>query len=138
MTGITRMQTIFLVLKHTKICISNFSVFQKLLLEKNMISFQIKARHLLIGPEQLCQPEIGYTTLNFFQINTPLSISFQINTPTITLTSYCSSTMVGGLKNKFIPRQHLHLHQHQHQRCLQIGTLHHLCKMSGLIHSMLG
>jgi hypothetical protein len=32
------------------------------------------------------QPEIGYTTLYFFQINTP----------TITLTLHCSSIMVGG------------------------------------------
>jgi hypothetical protein len=76
--------------------ISNSSVFQKLLLEKNIISFQIKARHLHIGLEWLCEPEIGYTTLNFFQINTPLFICFQINTPTITLTLHCSSTMVGG------------------------------------------
>ena len=96
MTEITRMQTIFLVLKHPKMCISNSSVFQKSLLEKDMISFQIKARHLHIGPKWLCQPEIGYTTLHFFQINTPLFIFFQINTPTITLTLHCSSTMVGG------------------------------------------
>ncbi len=86
MTEITRMQTIFLVLKHPKICISNSSVFQESLLEKGMISFQIKARHLHIGLEQLCQPEIGYTTIHFFQINTP----------TITLILHCSSTMVGG------------------------------------------
>jgi hypothetical protein len=32
------------------------------------------------------------------------------------------------MKNKLITTQHLHLHQHQHQRCLQIETLHHLCK----------
>ncbi len=32
------------------------------------------------------------------------------------------------MKNKVNPTQHLHLHQHQHQWCLQIGTLHHLCK----------
>jgi hypothetical protein len=51
MTEITRMQTIFLVLKHPKICISNSSVFQKLLLEKDRISFKIKARHSHIGPE---------------------------------------------------------------------------------------
>ncbi len=49
-----------------KICMPNSSVFQKLLLEKDMISFQIKARHLHIGSEWLCQPEIGYTTLYFF------------------------------------------------------------------------
>ncbi len=39
-----------------------------------------------IGPKWQCQPEIGYTTLHFFQINTP----------TIRLTLHCSSTMVGG------------------------------------------
>jgi hypothetical protein len=51
-----------------------------------MLSFQIKASHLHIGPKWQCQPEIGYTTLHFFQINTP----------TIRLTLNCSSTMVGG------------------------------------------
>jgi hypothetical protein len=51
-----------------------------------MFSFQIKASHLHIGPKWLCQPVIGYTTLHFFKINTP----------TITLTLHCSSTMVGG------------------------------------------
>jgi hypothetical protein len=51
MTEKTRMQMIFLALKHPKICISNSSVFQEFLLEKDMISFQIKARHLHIGPE---------------------------------------------------------------------------------------
>jgi hypothetical protein len=51
-----------------------------------MFSFQIEASHLHIGPKRLCQPEIGYTTLHFFQINTP----------TITLTLHCLSTMVGG------------------------------------------
>ncbi len=52
-----------------------------------MLSFQIKASHLNIGPKWLCQPEIGYTTLHLF---------FQINTPTIRLTLHCSSTVVGG------------------------------------------
>jgi len=51
MTEITRMQTIFLVLKHPKNMHIKSSVFQKSLLEKDMISFQIKARHLKIGPE---------------------------------------------------------------------------------------
>ncbi len=32
-----------------------------------MLSFQIKASHLHIGPKWLCQPEIGYTTPHFFQ-----------------------------------------------------------------------
>ncbi len=39
-----------------------------------------------IALKLLFQPEIGYTTLHFFQISTP----------TITLTLHCSSTMVGG------------------------------------------
>jgi hypothetical protein len=42
-----------------------------------MLSFQIKASHLHIGPKWLCQPEIGHTTL-------------------IRLTLHCSSTTVGG------------------------------------------
>jgi hypothetical protein len=51
-----------------------------------MFSFQIEASNLQIAPKWLCQQEIGYTTQHFFQINTP----------TITLTLHCSSTMVGG------------------------------------------
>ncbi len=51
-----------------------------------MLSFQIKASHLQIGPKWLCQLEIGYTTLHFFKINTP----------TIRLSLHCSITMVGG------------------------------------------
>ncbi len=51
-----------------------------------MLSFQIKASHLHIGPIWQCQPEIGYTTLHFFQINTS----------TITSSLHCSSTMGGG------------------------------------------
>ncbi len=73
----------------------------------------------------------GYTTRHFFQINTP----------TITSTVLCSSTAGWeDMKNKVIPTQqpHLHQHQHQHQLCLQTGTLHHLCEMSGLIHNKLG
>ncbi len=37
------------------------------------------------------------------------------------------------MKNKVNPTQHLHLHRHQHwdQLCLQTGSLHHLCEMSG-------
>jgi hypothetical protein len=61
-----------------------------LLLEKDMISFQIEASHLHIGLKWLCQPEKGYTIFNFLQINTP----------TITLTLHCSSTMVGGHENQ--------------------------------------
>jgi hypothetical protein len=51
MTEITRMQTIFLVLKDPKNMHIEFLSIQKSLLEKDMISFQIKARHLHIGPE---------------------------------------------------------------------------------------
>ncbi len=52
-----------------------------------MLSFQIKASHLHIGPKWLCQPEIGYKTPHFL---------FKINTPTIRLSLHCSITMVGG------------------------------------------
>jgi hypothetical protein len=86
MTDISRIQTISWFKNTPKICILNSSVFQKLLLEKYMFSFQIEASHLQIGPKWLCRPEIGYTTLHFFQINTP----------TITLTLHCSSIMAGG------------------------------------------
>jgi hypothetical protein len=51
-----------------------------------MISFQIRASHLHIGPKWQCQPEIGYTALHFF---------IQINSPTIRLILHCSSTMMG-------------------------------------------
>ncbi len=56
-----------------QICIWNSSVFQMSLLEKDMISFQIEARHLHIAPKWLFQPEIGYTTLHFFKSTHPLS-----------------------------------------------------------------
>ncbi len=52
-----------------------------------MLSFQIKASYLHIGPKWLCQPEIGYTTSHCFP---------KINTPTIRLSLHCSITMVGG------------------------------------------
>jgi hypothetical protein len=35
--------------------------------KNDMLSFQIKASHLHIGPKWLYQPDIGYTTLHFFQ-----------------------------------------------------------------------
>ncbi len=52
-----------------------------------MLSIQIKASHLHIGLKWLCQPEIGYTTPNFFPKN---------NTPTIRLSLHCSIIMVEG------------------------------------------
>ncbi len=73
----------------------------------------------------------------FSNQHTPLNF-FQINSPTITLTLIVHQQWWENMKNKVIPTQHLYLHQHQHQRCLQIGTLHHLCEMSGLTHNMLG
>jgi hypothetical protein len=51
-----------------------------------MLSFQIKASLMHIGPKWVCQPEIGYTTPRFFKINRP----------TIRLSLHCSITMVGG------------------------------------------
>ncbi len=38
--------------------------------KNDKFSFQIEASHWHIGLKWLCQPEIGYTTLHFFQINT--------------------------------------------------------------------
>ncbi len=87
--------------------------------KNDMLSFQIKASHLHIGPKWLCQPEIGYTTLLFFQINTP----------TIRLTLHFSSTMVG---------RHEKQSESNTTSTSSTGSLHHLCKMSGLIHNMLG
>ncbi len=55
--------------------------------KNDMLSFQIKASHLHIGPKWLCQPEIGYTTPHFV---------FKINTPTIRLRLQCSITMLVG------------------------------------------
>ncbi len=76
---------------------------------------------------------------SFFQINTPFFIFFKSTThPLSHRLCIVHQKWWEDIKNKLIPRQHLHLHQHQHQWCLQIGTLHHLCKMSGLIHNMLG
>ncbi len=86
--------------------------------KKDMFSFQIESSHVHIGLKWLCQPEIGYTTLHFFQINTP----------TITLTWHCSSTMVRGHEKQSDSNTYLHLHQYWHQLCLQTGTLHHLAK----------
>ncbi len=111
--------------------ILNSSVHQKSMLEKWHVSFQIKASHLHIGPKCLCQPEIGYTTPHFFPKTThPLSDWVCI----------VKLQWWEDMQNKVNPTQHLHLyhHQHRHQLCLQTGSLHHLCEMSGLIHNMLG
>jgi hypothetical protein len=51
MTEITRMQAIFLVLKHPKNMHIKFLSISEVAAGKDIISFQIKARHLHIGPE---------------------------------------------------------------------------------------
>ncbi len=51
MTEITRMQTIFLVLKHPKNMRIKFLSISEVPAGKDMISFQIKARQLHVGPE---------------------------------------------------------------------------------------
>jgi hypothetical protein len=52
MTEITRMQMIFLVLKHpTNMHIVEFLSISEVAAGKDMISFQIKARHLHFSPE---------------------------------------------------------------------------------------
>ncbi len=66
MTEITRMQIIFLVLKHPKNMHIEFLSISEVAAGKRHDFISNQARHLHIGPEQLCQPEIGYTTLNFF------------------------------------------------------------------------
>ncbi len=128
MTEITRKQMIFLVLKHPKNMHIEFLSISEVAAGKkhDFISNQHKAFAHWSGMTVSTRDRLHNSSF------------FQINTPTITLTLYCSSTMVGGHDDKLIPIQHLHLHQHQHQWCLQIGTLHHLCEMSGLIHNMLG
>jgi hypothetical protein len=81
------MQTIFLVLNYTNDMHIEFLCTSESAAGKNdMLSFQIKASLMHIGPKWLCQPEIGYTTPLFFKINTP----------TIRLSMHCSITMVGG------------------------------------------
>jgi hypothetical protein len=51
MTEITRIQTIFLVFKHQKNMHIEFLSISEGAAGKDMISFQIKARHLHIGLE---------------------------------------------------------------------------------------
>ncbi len=93
MTEITRMQTIFLVLKHPKNMHIKFLSISEVVAGK---------RHDFISNQAHWSGMTVSTSLRlhnssfFFQINTPLFIFFQINTPTITLTLHCSSTMVGG------------------------------------------
>ncbi len=50
-----------------KICMLNFSIYQKLLLEIWHVIISNQCKNLHIGPKWQCQLEIGYTTLHFFQ-----------------------------------------------------------------------
>jgi hypothetical protein len=120
-----------LVLKHPKICISNSSVFQKLLLEKDMISIQIKARHLHIGLEWLCQPEIGYTThyhidfalfinnggrtwkRNWFQHNIYIFIS-------ISISGVCRLGHAPPLQNVRVDTQYVGIFEEQKQQIKEL------------------
>jgi hypothetical protein len=76
----------FLVLKHPKICISISSVFQKLLLEK---------RHVFISNQNKPFAHRSNMTVSTRDRLHNSSFYYQSNTPTITLTLHCSSTMVG-------------------------------------------
>jgi hypothetical protein len=82
------MQTIFLVLNYPKNMHIEFLCTSEVAAGK-MTCYHFKSRQALCTLVQkwVCQPEIGYTTHNFF---------FKINTPTITLSLHCSITMVGG------------------------------------------
>ncbi len=97
MTEITRMQTIFLVFKHPKNMHIEFLSILEVAAGKrhDFVSNHGKAFAHWSGMT-VSTREIGYTNLHFFQINTPLFIFFQNNSPTITLTLHCSSTMVRG------------------------------------------
>ncbi len=69
------MQTIFLVLNYPKDMHIEFLCTSEVAAGKNdMLSLQIKASLMHIGPKWMCQPEIGYTTPHFFSKSThPLS-----------------------------------------------------------------
>jgi hypothetical protein len=97
MTEITRTQTIFLVLKHPKnIHIKFFSISEVTAGKRHdFISNQGKAFAHWSGMTLSTRDRLHNSSF-FFQINTPLFIFLKINTPTITLTLHCSSTMVGG------------------------------------------
>jgi hypothetical protein len=69
---------------------------------------------------------------------TQLFIFFQINTPTITLTLHCSSTMVEGSEEQSDSNTTSTSSSASASAVSADWSLHHLCEMSGLIHNMLG
>ena len=139
MTEITRMQTIFLVLKHPKNMHIEFLSISEVTAGKrhDFISNQGKAFAHWSG--MTVSTRDGLHNSSFFSNqHTPIHF-LQINTPTSTLTLHCSSTMVGGHEKQIDSNlTSTPSSASAHQQCPQIGTLHHLCKMSGLIHIMLG
>jgi hypothetical protein len=95
MTEITRMQTIFLVLKHEKnMHIEFLSISEVAGKRHDFISNQGKAFAHWSGMTVSTRDSL-HNSLFFSNQHTPLHF-FQINTPIITLTLHCSSTMVGG------------------------------------------
>ncbi len=129
MTEITRMQTIFLVLKHPKNTHIKFLSISEVAAGK---------RHDFISNQGKAFAHWSEMTVSTRDRLHNSSFFFKSTHPLSHLLCIVHQQWWDGMKNKLIPTQHLHFHQHQHQWCLQIGTLHHLCKMSGLIHNMLG
>ncbi len=97
MTEITKMQTIFLVSKHPKNMHIKFLSISEVTAGKrhDFVSNQGKAfahwsRMIMSTRDRL------HNSSFFFKSIHPSSFFFQINTPAITLTLHCLSTMVGG------------------------------------------
>ncbi len=128
-TEITRMWTIFLVLKHPKNMHIKFLSISGVAAGKrhDFISNQGKPFAHWSGTTVSTRDRLHKSSF-FFKPTHPLSHWLCI----------VHQQWWEDMKNKLTPTQHLHLHQHQHQQCLQIGTSQHFCKMSGLIHNMLG
>jgi hypothetical protein len=97
MTEITRMQTIFLVLKHPKNMHIEFLSISEVAARKrhDFISNHGKAFARWSGMTVSTRDRLHNSSFFSNQQHTPLHF-FQINTPTFTLTLHCSSTMVGG------------------------------------------
>ncbi len=127
MTEITKMRTIFLVLKHPKNMHIKFLSISEVPAGKrhDFNSNRDKPFAHWSGMTVSTRDRLHNSPF-FSNQHTHYHIDFAL-----------LSTMVGG-HEKQIDSNTIHLHQHQHQQCLQIGTLHYLCEMSGLIHNMLG
>ena len=138
MTEITRMQTIFLFLKHPKnMHIKFLSISEVAAGRHDFISNQGKAFAHWSGMTVSTRDRLHNSSF-FFKPTLPSSFFFKSTHPLSHWLCIVHQQWWEDMKNKVISSQHLHLHQHQHQRCLQIRTLHYLCKMSVLIHNMLG